>query len=132
MCTKMHAPFFLGKGRNKSDSCFLIRPNCWSILIQLSVPKSLTAVLFFTPFALSFSTCADRIVGSDLESCTKPPLRGGKRTFSALVMTIGNVIISKIIFVRQGACTWIPRTTVSFAPVRIRMHMLGISLHKHP
>ena len=75
---------------------------------------------------------AYRSVGSDLEPSTQPPLRGGKRIYSATVLSIDSVIESKIIFAHNGANSWIPETTVSPAPVRVSMHMLCISLHLSP
>ena len=139
-----NACFFLVDGEDwgKSDtSCFIsfrlnfLRRNChragqnWS---NSACPANVLPLRCFPFLTHVYITYAHRGVGSDLELRTKPPLRGGKRIFSALVFRIDNVIESKIIFVLQGTCTWIPRATVFSAPVRISMHMLGISLHKHP
>ena len=85
-----------------------------------------------TVFTCFTTIRAYRSVGSDLEPSTQPPLRGGKRIFSATVLSIDSVIESKIIFAHNGANSWIPETTVSPAPVRVSMHMLCISLHNHP
>ena len=48
------------------------------------------------------------------------------------VSSIDSVIESKIIFAHKGAISWIPKTPVCPAPVRVSMHMLSIPLYKHP
>ena len=48
------------------------------------------------------------------------------------VSSIDSVIESKIIFAHKGAISWIPKTPVCPAPLRVSMPMLSIPLYKHP